>query len=48
MIFAIFAVLAFVALRLTFRARLRTLILTAILFGLAADFAIDVLLTFRR
>ena len=48
MIFAIFAVLAFVVLRLTFRIRWRTLILAALIIGLAADYAVDVLVTLRR
>jgi hypothetical protein len=48
MIFGIFAVLAFVILRLTFRARWRTLILAAVIIGLVADYAVDVLVTLRR
>jgi len=48
MIFAIFAVLAFIVLRLTFRARLRTLILAALFIGLVGDFAVDLLVAFGR
>jgi hypothetical protein len=47
-IFAIFAILSFVVLRLTFRARWRTLILAALVIGLVADYAVDVLVTLRR
>ena len=48
MIFVIFAVLSFVVLRLTFRIRWRTLFLTALIIGLVADYAVDVLVSFRR
>jgi hypothetical protein len=48
MIFGIFAVLAFVVLRLTIRARWRTLILAALIVGLVADYAVDVIVTLRR
>ena len=48
MIFGIFAILAFVVLRLTFRARWRTLILAALVIGLVADFAVDFLVALRR
>jgi hypothetical protein len=47
-IFAIFAVLSFVVLRLTFRARWRTLVLAALVLGLVADYAIDFLVMLRR
>jgi len=48
MIFVIFAVLAFIVLRLTFRARVRTLILASLLIGLVGDFAVDLLVAFGR
>ena len=48
MIFGIFAILAFVVLRLTFRARWRTLILAALIIGVVADYAVDFLVTLRR
>ena len=48
MIFAIFAVLSFVVLRLTFRIRWRTLILASLIIGLGADYAVDVLVMLRR
>ena len=47
MIFVIFAILSFVVLRLTFRARFRTLILASLILGLVADYAIDFLVTLR-
>ena len=43
MLFAVFAVLSFIVLRLTFRGRLRTFVLLAIVLGLLADLALDVL-----
>ena len=48
MIFAIFAILGFIILRLTFRARWRTLLILSLLIGVLADYAVDVLITFRR
>ncbi len=48
MIFAIFAILAFVVLRLTFRIRWRALILAALIIGLVADYAVDMLVILRR
>jgi hypothetical protein len=47
MIFAIFAILSFIVLRLTFRIRWRALILASLIIGLMADYAVDVLVTFR-
>jgi hypothetical protein len=48
MLFVVFAVLAFIVLRLTFRGRLRTFVLLAIVLGLLADLAFDVLIWLRR
>lgn len=48
MIFGIFAILSFIVLRLTFRIRWRALILTSLIIGLVADYAVDVLVTFRH
>jgi hypothetical protein len=45
--FPIFVVLAFVILRLTFRWRLRSLLLAAVLAGLIGDFVVDLLITLR-
>ena len=47
MIFGIFAMLAFVVLRLTIRARWRTLILVSLILGIVADYAVDFLVTLR-
>jgi hypothetical protein len=47
MIFAIFAILSFIVLRLTFRIRWRALILASLIIGLMADYAVDVLVTIR-
>jgi hypothetical protein len=46
--FVLFAVLSFVVLRLSTRARLKTLIWVAIVFGLLADFSVDLLVTIQR
>jgi prepilin signal peptidase PulO-like enzyme (type II secretory pathway) len=46
--FPVFAILAFVVLRLSFRARWRTLLLLAVVIGLLADFAIDLLVMLRH
>jgi uncharacterized membrane protein YczE len=46
--FAIFSLLAFVVLRLTTRARLKTLLWIALVFGLLADFSVDLLVTLQR
>lgn len=48
MIFGIFAILSFIVLRLTFRVRWRALILASLIIGLAADYAVDFLVTLRR
>ena len=45
--FLIFTVLGFVVLRLTFRARFKTLIILAVLIGLVADFGLDLLVAVR-
>jgi hypothetical protein len=46
--FLVFAVLAFIVLRLTFRARVRTLLLAAIVIGLLGDFGLDLLIAIRH
>ena len=46
--FVIFAPLAFILLRLTFRWRWRTILLTSVVIGLAADFILDSLVALRR
>jgi hypothetical protein len=48
MVFLVFAVLGFVVLRLSFRGRFKTLILLSVVFGLAADFALDLLIAARK
>ena len=45
MIFLIFTPLAFLVLRLTFRGRWRTILLFAVVIGLAADMIFDVMVT---
>jgi uncharacterized membrane protein YsdA (DUF1294 family) len=47
-IFAVFAILSFIALRLTVRARWRTLLLLAIVIGLVGDFVADLLVALQR
>jgi len=46
--FAIFLVLAFVGLRLTFRWRWRTILLAAVVLALVGDLLVDLLVTYRR
>jgi len=46
--FVLFAILGFIVLRLTFRARLRTILLLALVCGLLGDFAVDLLVTLRK
>ena len=46
--FVIFAPLAFILLRLTCRWRWRTILLTSLVIGLAADFILDSLVALRR
>jgi hypothetical protein len=46
--FAIFLVLAFVVLRLTVRARWRTILLAAVVIALVGDLLVDLLVTYRR
>jgi hypothetical protein len=48
MVFLIFSVLGFLVLRLSFRGRFRTFLLLAIVFGLAADFALDLLIAAQK
>ena len=45
--FLIFAPLTFLILRLTFRGRWRTILLVAVIVGLAADVVFDVMVTRR-
>ena len=45
--FAIFLVLAFVILRLTFRWRWRTILVVSIVIALAGDFVVDLLISLR-
>jgi len=47
-IFAIFASLSFIVLRLTFRLRWRTVIVASLVIGLVADYAVDFLVIFRH
>ena len=44
MVFLIFAVLGFIVLRLSFRGRFATFVVLAVVLGLAADFALDLLI----
>jgi hypothetical protein len=46
--FAIFSVLSFLVLRLSTRARVKTLIWIALACGLLADFSVDLLVTLQR
>jgi hypothetical protein len=46
-VFVIIAIVSFVALRLSTRARARTLLWIALLIGLAADFTTDLLVMLR-
>ena len=46
--FAIFLVLAFVGLRLTFRWRWRTILLAAVVLALVGDFVVDLLVAYGR
>ena len=48
MIFAIFAILSFIVLRLTFRLRWRTVIVASLVIGVVADYATDFLVVLRR
>jgi len=48
MIFAVFATLGFIVLRLTIRARSRTILLLAIAIGVVADFVLDLLISVQR
>jgi len=48
MVFGVFAVLAFIILRLTFRGRLGRILLAAIVIGLVADSALDLLVWLRE
>ena len=48
MVFPIFAVLSFIVLRLSTRARLRTIVWISLVAGLVGDFAIDLLVTLQR
>ena len=48
MVFLIFAVLGFIVLRLSFRERLGTFLLLAVIVGLAADFALDLLIAAQK
>ena len=48
MVFLIFAVLGFIVLRLSFRGRFGTFVLLAVVFGLAADFALDLLIAAQK
>jgi hypothetical protein len=48
MAFAIFSVLSFVILRLSTRARLKTLLWMSLVAGLIADLSVDLLVTLQR
>jgi hypothetical protein len=48
MVFVVFAILGFVVLRLSFRGRFRTFLLLAVVFGLAADLALDLLIAAQK
>jgi hypothetical protein len=48
MVFLVFAFLGFVVLRLSFRGRFTTLVLLAVVIGLAADFALDLLIAAQK
>ena len=48
MVFLIFAVLGFIVLRLSFRGRFTTFVLLAVVVGLAADFALDLLIATQK
>jgi hypothetical protein len=48
MIFVVFSILSFIVLRLTVRARWRTLLLLAVVIGLIGDFVADLLVAFQR
>jgi hypothetical protein len=48
MMFLVFAILGFIVLRLSFRGRFRTFVLIAVVFGLAADLALDLLIAAQK
>jgi hypothetical protein len=48
MVFLIFAGLGFIVLRLSFRGRVMTFVVLAVALGLAADFALDLLIAAQR
>jgi hypothetical protein len=48
MVFLIFAVLGFIVLRLSFRGRFATLVALAVVLGLVADFALDLLIVGQK
>jgi hypothetical protein len=48
MVFLIFAILGFIVLRLSFRGRVTTFVLLAVALGLAADFALDLLIAGQK
>jgi hypothetical protein len=48
MAFAIFSALSFVILRLTTRARVKTLLWMSLVAGVIADFSVDLLVTLQR
>ena len=48
MVFLIFAVLGFLVLRLSFRGRFATFLVLAVVVGLAADFALDLLIAVQK
>ncbi len=48
MTFAVFAVLAFLVLRLRTRARMKALLWAALAIGLLADFSVDLLVMLRH
>jgi len=48
MVFLIFALLGFIVLRLSFRGRFATFVVLAVVLGLAADFALDLLIAAQK
>jgi len=47
-VFLIFALLGFIVLRLSFRGRFATFVVLAVVLGLAADFALDLLIAAQK